>query len=679
MKKIKITGGVLLFIFIVFSIYSFYPKITYEPDYDNKPGRIFVTDRFWEVITDKQNKNGYYKHIKTDVDSLFVKSLILIEDKNYYSHFWVDIKSKIRAIFQNIKAWKVISWWSTITEQYVKNKHFIWEKRTILQKLREAYLSFIYNFEYSKKLVLQLYYHNAYFWNNIYGIGWAMDVYFWKEDMNNLTHEEITILISLLNNPGVKSLEEKYFREYFDIVKFRLNFEFERTIFRLEKKENIDKFPFVTQRVLENAASSQQNIPLSQPFPQGEKGVEQKNAASSLPWGEIERGSFKSTIDSELQKFAKTMLNETLDSLKWKNVTNWAFVVYNPKTMEVLAYQGSRDFDSTVTDWEVDVIRSKRQLWSTLKPFLYLQALKYWANPDDLVIDMESEYNSFKEGKVYISENYSLKEYGLVRFKKALWNSLNNASVRLAKELGIDKVWQFYKDYGIDLIYKPEHYGYSLVLWNPSISLENLVLSYRNLLADYKIRNKYKLNFIYDEDMWKAIYAYSTTNIDKDKFLLYNILSNPDNRDISFWVNSILNTSIRQAVKTWTSSDFRDNIIVSYHPDLVVGIWIGNNDNSSMIWVSGITWAWYLWHQIIEKSIELWIITDIEYETPEWIEKWEYCLDSDCFRKEIIYKKTWKDYKSSIIENKYYIEDIFEQLSGFEREKLDDMGFDIIK
>jgi membrane carboxypeptidase/penicillin-binding protein PbpC len=216
-----------------------------------------------------------------------------------------------------------------------------------------------------------------------------------------------------------------------------------------------------------------------------------------------------------------------------------------------------------------------------MKPFLYLLALENWANIDDLLLDIESEYNSFQEWKVYISNNYSLKQYWLVRFKKALWNSMNNATVRLARELWLPKVYDYYKNYWFDLKYNAEHYGYSLVLWNPSITLESLVKNYSKLIPN---------------------------KTDTNKYLLYDILSDPDNRDISFWVNSILNTSIYQAVKTWTSSEFRDNLVVSYHPDFVLWVWVWNNDNSSMQWVTWITWAWYIWHGIIEKAIELWYI-----------------------------------------------------------------------
>jgi membrane carboxypeptidase/penicillin-binding protein PbpC len=358
--------------------------------------------------------------------------------------------------------------------------------------------------------------------------------------------------------------------------------------------------------------------------------------------------------------------------------------------MEVLIYQWSKDFKAEDIDWQVNVIKSRRQFWSTLKPFLYLLALNSSANPDDLIIDIKSEYDSFKKWKIYISENYSLREYGIIRLKKALWNSLNNATVRLAKEIWLQKVWQFYKEYWFKLDFDAEYYGYSLVLWNPDITLENLVLSYINLLPNYKINNNRKLNFYYLESLKKRDNLQSSkinlewqfTNfkkreINSNKFLLYNILRDPDNRDISFGVNSILNTSVYQAVKTGTSSDFRDNLIVSYNPDFIIWIWIWNNDNSSMVWVTGITWAGYIWHSIIEEAINLWYINENNYDIPKIIEESDYCLDEKCFRKEIIYKKKEKKYYSRIIDSIYDKRDLFENLSDYEREKLEEMWIEL--
>ena len=633
---------VFLILTISFLAYSFLPVINYKKDI-NSPWRIYIIDRFWKVITDKQTKWWYKESWLIYSDTLLVKSIIQIEDKDFYSHFWISLKSKLRALYQNIKSWKIVSGWSTITEQYIKNKYFPKEKRTILQKLREALVAFVYDLTHPKKDILFWYLYNVYLWNNIYWINAASKIYF-NKNIEDLDKEEITILVSLIHNPWIKSLKEKHFVNYFNRVKNKLWFNFKNKITKLNKLKNIDKLPFVTNRFLEQCNDCLEN---------------------------------KSTIDLDFSIFVKNQLNKVLDDLKKNNVTNWAVLIIDPKTGDVLVYQGSRDFYSSEIDWQVDVIRAKRQPWSTLKPFLYLLALKSWADIDQFIIDIESRYNSFKKNKVYISENYSLKEYWLVRLKKALANSLNNAAVRLARELWLEKVWSFFKFYWIKLDNPAEHYWFSLVLWNPSISLENLALSYINLLPDYAVRSR-KLNFIYNrEDYNKLVYErnkFKNNKIDPEKFLLYQILKNPDNRDISFWVNSILNTSIYQAVKTWTSSDFRDNLIVSYNSNLIVAIWLWNNDNSSMKSVTWITWAWYLWHKIIEYAISHNIIQNSEYKIPEKIEKFYYCLDKKCFRRESSYKKKQTKYFSAIAEKYYSKKDIFENLDDYEMEKLEELG-----
>lgn len=614
-------------IFIIFGIiavsflsYCFFPVIFFTPK--DEPGHIFLRDRNWIVITDKANEFWYKKIIDLDLNSSFVKDLLIIEDKDYYKHFWVDVFSKIWAIKANITNKKIVSGASTITEQYLKNHFFKSNKRSYLQKAREAFLAFYYslpyfpntlsnfeNREYTKNKILSQYLQNVYFWNNLYWVWAAIEVYFWKKDLNELSEEEIVLLISLLNNPSAKAIYDKEFSTYFEKVKNKLWFTFERKISNLNKKQNIDNFPFATMDL-------------------------------TPTWDKI-------SIDSKLSLFARNTLNSTLNSLKNKNVTNAAVFAINPKTREVLIYEWSRDFYSKEIDWQVNVINSPRQSWSTVKPFLYLMALESWYWINNLLLDIENEYNSFSDDKTYISNNYSLKEYWLVRFKNALWNSLNNATVRLASELWLENVYNFYKKYWFKLNESPDYYGWSLVLWNPSITLKDLVLSYTKLL-DFS---------------------------DPNKFLLYKILSDPDNRDISFWVNSILNTSISQAVKTWTSSNFRDNLVISYSPDFVMWVWVWNNDNSSMIWVTGITWAGYIWHQIIEEAIKMWYIKDYEISIPEWVSKNEYCLDENCFRKELDYDKTEEKYFSKIADNYYDKRDLKEKLSDFEEQKLQDLWF----
>lgn len=627
MKKIKIWFLFFSLFFLTFLIYCFLPIIHYDTRYSQHvnhgfqnslaPGRFLLKDRNGEVITDKMYKQWYFKAIKTDINSEFVHALLQIEDKNYYNHWWINIVSKIRAIKDNI-TWEKISGGSTITEQYIKNKYFKTHTRSYLQKLREAILALYFNLKYSKEHILNIYYHDVYFGNHLYGVGAAIEVYFKKDSLVSLTQEEIVILLSLLHNPSIQSLEETYFQNYFKQVKKRLWYEFERTYFwKLPQKINIDLFPFVTQKFSRNTSNT-----------------------------------FVS-IDAQLQWFTRDVMQETLKELANKNVTNAAVFAMNPKTKEILIYQGSKDFRASDITAQVDVIQALRQPGSTMKPFLYLQALESWAGPDSMLLDLESQYNSFQEWSVYISENYSLKQYGVVRLKKALGNSFNNATVRLAQELWLQEVYEFYKGFGFSFSHPAEHYGYSFVLGNPNISLENMVYAYSKLLP------------------------IGMSKTQANKYLLYDILSDPDNRDVSFWVISVLNTSIPQAVKTGTSSDFRDNLVISYHPDLVVGVWVGNNDNSSMQWVTGITGAGYIWHQVIEKAIELGYITDTNILIPESIEEQSYCLDTRCIRKENIFSRSWQKYFSRPADKIYKEEDFFEQISEFEYQKLQELHIQV--
>ena len=405
----KIFLGIFI-LFIVFQIWCFYSILFFD---DSKsPWIIFLIDRNWIIITDKANSYWYQKPWKIDLNSKFVKSLLLIEDKNFYSHFWINVLAKLRALTGNISSGAITSGGSTITEQFLKNKYFLKKKRTYLQKLKEANLAFFFSIFKSKDEILKNYLESIYFWNNLYWINSAIEVYFWKYDLNDLTDEEITLLLALLRNPWTKSINEKNFSEMFKRIKTKLNFDFEKKITNLNKKENIDKFPFVTSKFCN--------------------------------WN-TKKCIWKTSIDSELQTFAQKTLNKTISKLNSKNVTNWVVLAINPETMEVLVYLWSKDFYSKNIDWQVDILQTAlRQPGSTMKPFLYLLALEKWASLNKFLVDLSSSYDSFSEEKTYFSENYNLKEYWLVRFWKALWNSLNNATVRLSKQIWLKEVFEFY-------------------------------------------------------------------------------------------------------------------------------------------------------------------------------------------------------------------------------------------
>lgn len=611
MKK-KLLKRLLLIFSIVFivNITLLYPLFI---DSSLHLWRIIIYDRTGAILTHKWLKDWYFKTYSwsLEVSSAFIKELIQKEDKRFLNHFGIDIIAKIRALKTNIENNKILSGWSTITEQYIKNKYFRDKKRTYLQKIRESYIAFFYDLTHSKADVLKNYLDTIYFWNQIYGIAGSMEIYFQKQNINDLDEDEIHILLALIKNPS--------------------------KITNLPKRPNIDLYPHVTQRLLE----------------------ENKDQTEVVIF---------STLSKDLQDYSFNLINKTINELKNKNVTNASLISFNPYTLEVYAYHWSKNFYDTSIDWQVDVISKKRQLWSTFKPFLYLLALENWAEIDDLILDIESKYN-IEQNNYFYTQNYSLKQYWLIRLKKALWNSLNNASVRLGFELWLEKVYNFYKKYWFKLDFDPKYYWFWLVLWNASITLEELVLSYADLLPDLDIDIKKELIF----DI-KNTKNRQKTSIDTNKYLLYNILSNPDNRDVSFWVNSVLNTPIYLAVKTWTSSNFRDNSLIWYHPSMVVWIWVWNNDNSSMMWVTWITGAWYIYNQFIKESIQTWFIQDIVFQKPQILEDYFYCLDKNCFMQERSFSKQ-KHHQTRWKDEYYHKNDIFWKIEDEEREVLKSLWF----
>jgi len=142
---------------------------------------------------------------------------------------------------------------------------------------------------------------------------------------------------------------------------------------------------------------------------------------------------------------------------------------------------------------------------------------------------------------------------------------------------------------------------------------------------------------------------------------LQSVLSSQVHRSLSFGLSSILNTSIPFAVKTGTTRNFKDNWTFGYRPDLVVAVWVGNNDSSSMVDVSGITGAAPIWHRIVESAIQMGYVDSNEIITPDALNRYEKCISTSCSQKEVIYQSTSKEWLSDLISGEFCLEDFYIQ------------------
>lgn len=595
---------------------------------DSDIGQIKIFDRNDYLITHIQKSDGFFIPIDKEeqLPPNLTNLLIQIEDQRFLSHYGVDFTAKIRAIKSNIQAGRIVSGGSTITEQMIKNKYFKGKPRTVIQKLREANLALYTSVFVSKDRVIRNYLNSIYFGNNIYGIKTASYVYFEKSDLTALTEQEIITLLSILRAPSTITSNEEFFQnEFKDITDF-LDIEMELPKYSFKKFNSINLFPHVTTSILKETSHIR--------------------GPSII---------IKSTIDSDLQTDVRNQINYSLDLLDGHNVTNGSAYVFNPLNGEILAWQGSRGFYDDKIDGQVNVIEKKRQLGSALKPFVYLFAFINGAHPDNLIADLEKDfYQEDKEG-VFRPLNYSLHEGGVITLKEALASSFNISAVRILDHLGLEKTFEFLKDLGLEFDYPSDHYGLSLALGSPDLTMRNVAETY-GVLASNGVRTETSLIKSINE---KEVMLDQNSKNNESLYHLYSVLSSQVSRSRSFGLSSILNTTIPFAVKTGTTKNFKDNWTFGYRPDLVVAVWVGNNDSSSMVNVSGITGAAPIWHRIVESAIKMGYVSNNSIEVPRSLDEYKKCINARCTRNEVIYQNDKKEWISDLENGIFCLEDFY--------------------
>lgn len=610
-KALLVVLGVLL----LWHVYVLLPVFA-EPRLDI--GQLKVQDRHGQLITHLSQPDGLQMLISDDepLPEMLVSALLTIEDERFYDHWGSDAIAKLRALRDNLWAQQVVSGGSTLTEQLLKNRYFPESRRTILQKAREATLAFYASLVWDKDQVLREYLNRVYFGHRNYGLKAAMLSYFDKTHLETLTQAEIVTLLAILRSPGVIDTSEEYFQGRFQRIADQLGWEVEIPEMSLGAFQGLNRFPHVTATVRQLSSESEVQV----------------------------------TIDAELQEQARQLIDQSLKRLAGKNVTNGAVYAMRPSTGEILVWQGSKDFHARDIDGQVNVITQRRQMGSALKPFIYLFAFAQGAHPDQLIVDLEKDFQTDKEDELYRPLNYSLREGGVMPLKMALANSFNIASVRLLEYLGLQQTYAFMKNIGIPFDFPAEHYGLSLALGSPDLPMKAVADSYAGLARGGSpvTGSLFKQEVAAPEDLSVPL------------FHLWSTLSNPLNRRRSFGANSILNSSIPFAVKTGTTKNFHDNWTFGYHPDLVVASWVGNNDNTPMSDVDGITGAGPIWNRVVEAAIEAgYVSTAHSPQVPEELTQATKCLDVDCRQSELVYQEPGQRWHSDLATGDFCLEDFF--------------------
>ena len=305
----------------------------------------------------------------------------------------------------------------------------------------------------------------------------------------------------------------------------------------------------------------------------------------------------RSTLDASLQRFARDSLARTLVELNsrahQRNVHDGAAIVIDNRSGEILAWVGSAGGLSNAP--EVDAVLALRQAGSTLKPFLYAQAIdEKRLTPASLLDD--APLNLATGGGLYIPQNYDHDFKGWVSMRTALGSSLNVPAVRTLVMVTPHRFAKTLVSLGLPLTQAGDYYGFSLALGSADVTLATLTNAYRTLANGGLTGPMSNL-----PAGTSAASATPGTRVfsPQASFIVTNILADNNARTRTFGFDSVLATRFFSAVKTGTSKDMRDNWAVGYTSRYTVGVWVGNADGAPMWDVSGVTGAAPVWAALV--------------------------------------------------------------------------------
>lgn len=487
---------------------------------------------------------------------MLVASFLHSEDRKFYDHHGVDWNARAAALWQNVQRRKTVRGASTITEQVVRLINP--RPRTLWSKWLEGLEATLLERHASKPEILEFYLNQLPYAANRRGIVQASRYYF-NRDPETLSAREILALVILARAPSAYDLYKNPAR--IDAPLNRLAAQMKDSGL-LTDTEYVD----LQKETLE---------PVRPSLP-----VDARHFARFVQ-ANTHKENLRTTLNSALQTQVQDILDSRVKKLSAKNVTNSAALVIDHTTGEILAWvvAGARDTNTKAGD--IDPITTPRQPGSTLKPFLYAATLEKGWTAATLIND--APIAEAVGSGLHRFRNYSGTHYGPITLREALGNSLNIPAVLAIHHVGVDPFLATLHHLGFASLDRGAAvYDEGLALGNGEVTLLELARAYSALANRGTMR---PLKMLMDDHAPKGEQVYTPESAS----IIGNILSDPRARALEFGNDSILNLPLRTAVKTGTSTDYRDAWTLGCNDRYTVGIWMGNLDRTPMKDVTGST------------------------------------------------------------------------------------------
>ncbi|MFC1625915.1 transglycosylase domain-containing protein [Patescibacteria group bacterium] len=600
--KVHIRARTVFFWFIVASfVFWFWLSII-----KGLPSPSELTQRQIEVSTKIYDRNGVllYKIYKDknrtivplgEVPMQVRLATLAAEDAEFYDHPGFSIRGILRAVFQNIKGGK-LQGGSTITQQLVKNALLTPEK-TISRKIKEIILSVQVEITYSKDQILNMYLNEVSYGGTAYGIEEAARVYFAK-DVSDLSLAEAAMLTGLPKSPTKFSP----FGASPDLA-----FSRQREVLHLMK---INKFITLEQEQL--ALSSRITFAPNKTEIKAPHFVMYVRQELVDKFGEemVEKGGLEvsTTLDYSIQQTAEKIVKDEIERLKNLRVGNGAAVVLNPKTGEILAMVGSKDYFNTADDGQVNVTTRLRQPGSSIKVVNYAYALSNGFTTVSVIDDSPITF-AVPGTTPYTPKNYDGTYKGKLTLRNAFAQSRNIPAVKVLASYGVGKMIEMGQKMGINTWQDLSRYGLSLTLGGGDVKLIELAQVYATV-ANYGQRPDIVSISLVKNYEGKILEkdGFSSTNVldPRVAYILIDILKDNIARAPAFGLFSalVIPNHPEVAVKTGTSNDLKDNLTIGFNQNYLVATWVGNNDSTPMSRIaSGITGASPIWNKIMSAIL----------------------------------------------------------------------------
>lgn len=515
-------------------------------------------------------------------------AMLAAEDRRFRAHFGVDVGALIRAAGSNLWHRRVVSGASTITMQLARTVRP--HRRNLWGKLVEMSLALRIEASLSKDEILEQYLNRVIYGPNLRGYAAASQAYFGTAPAS-LSVAEAALVAGLPRGPSLYAKKTELARRRRD-----------RVLARMAEAGMID------EEARARAAAEPVVVTLDRPA-NGAPHLVRAIALGQL--GDVQRvdvsgaSEIRTTIDDALQRAAESAVASTLQGLRSKHVTAASVLAIDNATGDVLAWVGSPDFFDAEHGGQNDGVLAKRQPGSSLKPFLYAEAMTRLGYTAATVLPDVELHIPLPGGGDYVPHDYDTKLRGPVRLREALGNSLNIPAVHTIHQLGTQAFLDRLRSLGFaSLTEDAEHYGPALALGDGEVKLVELARAYATL-ARGGVERPLRVVSAVKRETETPLEAGPAARVLDERVaaVITDVLADRNARLAAFGDQNVLELPFPVAAKTGTSKGYRDNVAAGFTREVTVAVWTGNFDGSAMLDVSGIAGAGPIFRAVMEAAM----------------------------------------------------------------------------